>query len=97
MIPVSFINPSQRGSQLVSSALQEIALFSQEVNQNVMEVVNAPIATRNDNVVEALGVKRKRGRPPKNSTQEPASNNQPSQAKKLTPPSRTGLRSQEKK
>ena len=29
-----------------------------------MEVVNAPIATRNENLVETLGVKRKRGRPP---------------------------------
>ena len=60
-----FINLSQRGSQLVSSALHERALFLQEVNQNVMEVVNAPIATRNENLVETLGVKRKRGRPPK--------------------------------
>ena len=59
-----FINLSQRGSQLVSCALHERALFLQEVNQNVMEVVNAPIATRNENLVETLGVKRKRGRPP---------------------------------
>ena len=32
-----FINPSQRGSQSVSSALQERALISQEVNKNVMD------------------------------------------------------------
>ena len=81
------INPSQRGSQLVSSALQERTLFPQEVNQNVMDVVNAPVAARNENIaVEAQAAKRNRGRPPKNSTQEAASNGQASQAPTFTQP-----------
>ena len=41
--------------------------------------------------------RRERGRPPKNSTQEAASNGQVSQAPAFTQTSRTGLRSKTKK
>ncbi len=87
-----FINPNPRGSQLISNALQSRTLLPQLVNQNVMDVVNEPASSRTENMAEAQAVKRKRGRPPKNSTQNAASNGLASQA-----PTRTGLRSQTKK
>ena len=66
---------------------------TQLTNQNVMDVVNAPASSRTENIpAEAQAVRRKRGRPPKNSTQNAASNGLASQA-----PTRTGLRSQTKK
>ena len=63
-----------------------------------MDVVNAPASSRTENIpAEAQAVRRKRGRPPKNSTQNAASNGRASQTPTLTPPARTGLRSQTKK
>jgi hypothetical protein len=87
-----------RGSQLVSNALQSRTLLPQLVNQNVMDVVNAPASSRTENIpAETQAVRRKRGRPPKNSTQNAASNGRVSQVATITQPIRTGLRSQTKK
>ena len=63
------ILPSQRNSQAISTALQNIASASQQENQNVLDVVAADV------IAPTQGAK-KRGRPAKNSQPQP-SNSQP--------------------
>ena len=59
----------QRNSQAISSALNNIATTSQQINQNVLDVIAA-----GPSVSEPLETaKRKRGRPPKSAQSQPAS------------------------
>jgi hypothetical protein len=56
-----FINPNPRGFQLVYNALQSRTLLPQLVNQNVMDVVNAPASSRTENIpAKTQAVRRKK-------------------------------------
>ena len=100
-----FNRPSQRGSQATATALQNIAAPSQQINQNVRDVVNADLIELNTGLNNAQAISarvpRKRGRPPKQTTQPSTStgieNANLNVAKTQTAiPRREGLRSQRK-
>jgi hypothetical protein len=100
-----FNRPSQRGSQATATALQNIAAPSQQINQNVRDVVNADLIELNTELNDAQAISarvpKKRGRPPKQTTQPSTStgiqNAILNVAKTQTAiPRREGLRSQKK-
>ena len=71
------INLPQTSRQATSVALQSVATSSQQINQNVLDVVansDAATAANSEQEAAAVRVAKKRGRPPKQAaTQQPPS------------------------